>query len=80
MKKIIKDYSGKKIKIMQEVTESALKDVEILRSATIPSWCGGCWCAICKDEINEDTQVSFTIPYHIEYAHIKCFQEATNDN
>ena len=73
----MKDYSGKKIKIIQEVTNEVMEEVEIHKDAIIPSWCGSCKCSICEDDIDDDTQVVFSVPYHLEYAHIKCFKEAT---
>ena len=66
-----------KIEIMQQETIRTKKEVKILKHATIPSFAGGSICSICLFDINEDNQIIFTVPYHSEYAHIKCFEEAT---
>ena len=66
-----------KIKIKQERTVSEIQELDVLKHATIPSFAGGSICSICLFDINEDNQIIFTVPYHSEYAHIKCFEEAT---
>lgn len=66
-----------KITIMQEETIRTKKELKILKHATIPSFAGCSVCSICEDSIDDETQIIFTVPYHSEYAHIKCFEEAT---
>ena len=65
-----------KIKINQEETVTVMKEVEIIRHTTIPTWCGGSLCAICEFDIDDANLIAFTIPYHIEYAHEACFASA----
>jgi len=66
-----------KIEIMQQETIRTKKEVKILKHATIPSFAGSSVCSICEESIDDETQIVFIVPYHSEYAHIKCFEEAT---
>ncbi len=66
-----------KITMMHKEVTQVEKEVKVIRHAIIPSFVGGCVCCLCEDGIDDDNQMAFTIPYHIEYAHIKCFEQAT---
>ena len=71
-----KEHYDKEIEIMQDHKITKMTKVRILNSAVIPGFVGGCICSICEDDIEDDTQMAFYVPYHIEYAHTTCFEEA----
>jgi hypothetical protein len=71
-----KKHYDKVIEIMQDHKITKMTKVRILNSAIIPSFAGACICSICEDDIEDDTQTIFDVPYHSEYAHTKCFEKA----
>ena len=72
-----REHYDKVIEIMQSRRIEEMTKVRILKSAIIPSFTGTGICSICQDDIDDDTQTAFDVPYHTEYAHTKCFEKAT---